>query len=747
MEELGGGTDLTGPARTVEEHIQKLNVTQILSGWKPGQFRRWAMTFKENCSLADGDVLQAHLDAVDAALALHRGAIAKLDMPKLEKCLDTLIYQSVDFPTAVKLELVERHLVLWQNRPDRFSKVSAMLEMIKPWYELPDEEDDVAEPPSFNPKVPTMCAIEGSAVEKCKRFRETLVKDILAPTLRQGGEAAQSTQELCVAVLEHLHNIGSIDDNYGETVHELLIIFRCVLSIFRCTYVEGCGHVEMEALMGSAGIKSTKNMKSVVASTILQTPYLETQRAMLAKYATSTKLHKPAICTALKDLVVAGDKNTAAAIANGFAVLSRAAEKVAPGTCDELDELLKIRVASWVAETLTAVEGEGSASVDLQVAGDILSSAMALWGPDQERNELMHAVRKSQETADNMGKLRSLEEACQNALLTLEASGPSFVSFDCDSLHSDAAKVEGLHDVATSDVVKKFVQALASALVATAAVDLPRAKAGVDLLERLVSWSDEVSLDEGACRAERLQRALSSACGMLTHARGVEKSLAAGTAVCDKSFLELKVILKKGVADFACFGDAPLRSRIINPAVNECESTIEVAKKRRVDIVAVEATDIIKGGLANLAGGMNDGSHWADGFAGIDFKALYLHAGETLLKAPGSKIKRMVDELDEALERFQNMCDMHEEPLELDKAPEWYREALLIAKRARATVIEAVALEVLSKHHGNPVKLKALVKTQIAQADRKSCSGNINGIVRANMAKALEFTFTWPSFA
>ena len=130
---------------------------------------------------------------------------------------------------------------------------------------------------------------------------------------------------------------------------------------------------------------------------------------------------------------------------------------------------------------------------------------------------------------------------------------------------------------------------------------------------------------------------------------------------------------------------------------------------------------------------MNDGSHWADGFAGIDFKALYLHAGETLLKAPGSKIKRMVDELDEALERFQNMCDMHDEPLELDKAPEWYREARLIAKRARATVIDAAALEVLAKHHGNPVKLKALVKKR---RSHKPTGNQVRAISTASCVQA-----------
>ena len=89
----------------------------------------------------------------------------------------------------------------------------------------------------------------------------------------------------------------------------------------------------------------------------------------------------------------------------------------------------------------------------------------------------------------------------------------------------------------------------------------------------------------------------------------------------------------------------------------------------------------------------------------------------------------MVDGLDEAHDRFKIMCGMHEEPLKLGSAPKGIVR-LCGLKRKRATIPEAVALEVLSRHHGNPAKLQALVET----ADRIRRQGIMFGLSQQQRA-------------
>jgi hypothetical protein len=236
------------PARNVDEHIAKLNLTQILAGQKIGVERRWAQQFYDRNRDEDVDcsVLGSHLKAVSSAVSIAE-KLSKLTDDELKKHVATLDEHGADWPSRLKIDFVDRGVADWLRRPNRYDTASELLDIIVPWIEKADQARGEAAR-SFSPLKPRAAECDGSVDDKSKQFKQTFLKKVLVPSMQRGAELSNGVLTLCTATLHRLENIDDIDEAYGKLVAEFMMICRCVASILSGRFMPACTMANLDTL-------------------------------------------------------------------------------------------------------------------------------------------------------------------------------------------------------------------------------------------------------------------------------------------------------------------------------------------------------------------------------------------------------------------------------------------------------------------------------------------------------------------
>ena len=202
------------PAKTAQDHVERLPLKSILEGLKLGGELRWAKKFVVDNQEEDADCefLDLHTEAADAALELRDQQLIHMKKDKFVDAMQKVIRAgSVDvFPIKVKNDLLERAFRLWSEDIDRFQKVSEFMAFSVPWLEK-IENDDGAEDDSalaktrklaFDPWCPSRADIDGTPQEKIKEFKHVVVRRVLLPALRKGEEGVAEVKMFCAGVLK-----------------------------------------------------------------------------------------------------------------------------------------------------------------------------------------------------------------------------------------------------------------------------------------------------------------------------------------------------------------------------------------------------------------------------------------------------------------------------------------------------------------------------------------------------------------
>lgn len=151
-------------------------------------------------------------------------------------------------------------------------------------------------------------------------------------------------------------------------------------------------------------------------------------------------------------------------------------------------------------------------------------------------------------------------------------------------------------------------------------------------------------------------------------------------------------------------------------------------------------------GLSLTAGGMKDGTLWAEGLAsGASFKVLYQHARETILKRGGKDFADSVGKLTAANAGYKKIREQHDRPLLDGQIPAWYEQAKSVEDRARTTMIEGMVLNATESYHSNKVKLKAQLVKIKKQADKHGVWGFVMPQLRTAHDEAFSMSFAWPA--
>lgn len=204
--------------------MKKLNLTAILSDSKRGQHRRNAEDFiKSNPNAPDADL----------CTDFYRGGIHGLDKRVVSETCQMLKDCRIEVPSMAKEYILERSVKDWFDDPQREDNLDASIAMPLPCGEKVSGENDPAGADDelvFDPMMPKLSALDRSPIEKVARFGEQLVKNVLAPLVRQGSGGLSR---------DGLRGEGLVQALGGEVVGELLVCFRGLLVMTFADEVEG----------------------------------------------------------------------------------------------------------------------------------------------------------------------------------------------------------------------------------------------------------------------------------------------------------------------------------------------------------------------------------------------------------------------------------------------------------------------------------------------------------------------------
>ena len=384
---LGGSSGKCGPARTVEGHMYKLPLVQILAGVRPGRELRWAEKFaEEKVNNPDIGLLQAHIKAVYASIALQKHGALKVSEADLTKHLHTLVKAGVDFSSEVKLDLVDRRVDLWLEDPQRFEKVTDIMELIEPWAEQGAEGGTTRL--DFDPMNPRLAATDGSTGDKLEYFRSTLVKRLLIPLIRKDKHATADTEALCRVVLERFENIGDIDECFGESLLELFCVFRVVATLIAGDYVHGASSAEFDLLESGLCSRSSRSVLSVVATALDQAEAYQELRQNFDKFAAPTREHLPDIQHASAALDKSGDATTVHEMTDHLRLLLKVEGKARPSVFQPIADKIEKALCGMVERTSAKIDAGNDFKDDIVMWVSLLQSAQKVFGVAVVRTRL-----------------------------------------------------------------------------------------------------------------------------------------------------------------------------------------------------------------------------------------------------------------------------------------------------------------------------------------------------------------------
>ena len=623
-----------GPARTVDEHIQRLPLVGVLSGQKVGMERRWAQKFYDDHheSIPDCELLKSHMAALDSAMALAGGAAIKMPRSTLESHAKLLKAHGVDYPTKVKRDLVERRFLLWAASPDRFDAASTrdLLGIIAPWDPASVSQEFAQERDSFEPLEASMSRVEGSVQDKAREFKHTLVKRVLVASIKGDSEWASGTETLCDVVLQFLEGVtDDVDEGYGECIFELLRIFRSIHSILKSNLCGATTQSDIEWLRDQGSSKSSEKVGAVVAATVLQSPYYLERLDNLERWGASTLQFKPLLDKTLAELKGASLDTEVDVVTRAVDACKKMEGKVAPATTTLLTEAIGA-CASRIADTTKGlVEQQKPFSQDVLA---MLEAVAAVVGQDSDRNSMVQRLRAVGAESAQKVEQEKLDAIAATACRDID----NFGTLPAETLQSVLSQVGACKGLPFGSACPSLLE-----LLSKMALCMSSAEEWKDLLGQLdcikvfsavKSGINELGVQNGTTlQFDSVVRFAESLARLVAHVSGLGEALGAERTVSDEEATELKVASKQFAASQSIddgLGDFFQGVRdIVNTKAQELQTQLSDVHLSKVESSLKEALE----GLTNSCGGAADGKYWAEDFEDDGgFMKLYSHAESVL---------------------------------------------------------------------------------------------------------------------
>lgn len=739
------------PARSIEEHIARLRLDRILGGWtKIGPERRWAQKWYDDHSAHDigCEMLRSHLEAVDAALAMAGGASVRMATDVLQRHVAVLRIHQVDYPTKLKTDLVERRLLAWLSRPTRFEAVAELLHIISPWAVTAPESD---EPEAFDPIEARMCCVEGSPEEKAKEFKDCLIKRILAPTVREGEVQVSQCTSLVTQVIAFLEGADDIDEAYGETIFELLRLYRLVASIIHQNLVPATSQADVAWLRQQTASKSVEKVGAIMATVILQVPFYADKFVELETFGAGTAMYQEKINDVLSQLdgakklpaILQGD-----AVRDGLQAFAQVDGRVMPGMALDLRNKVEIAIDIMIAAARDELRLAHSDSL-VGVVLPLLSEAERLFGAAPSRtcmqDELAHGL---QEHADRI-EFENLQALAHDIDASISA-GEALTDEQRASIFEKLERCKPMASDGKCSTLTKLATSLANSLCKHDLGALALRAGDISLLSALSLWCKTVTVDDSQLSAGIAAQVLE----LVSKVHATCQSLqSAALAIADME--DSQVTEARAAAEQLALQATDLDGTALAPPIKAAQAfakdILQKVKTEHLASVEKSIKDLYTGTLRDMEGGGDSGALWSKGLSdGATFKTVYTQALKQLLAKKPKELTTVTQRLKSLCDRYISLQGLHSHPLEDAFVwPKWFVTATDGVRRAQATISSGLILTQMAQTHTNPLKLQNMSKTQIKLLEAPLYGSPVKGLIHPAILRAAEAAsgkrFVWPA--
>lgn len=685
------------------------------------------------------DLLRAHLRAARACEELSSPGAVNMQDKAMAECLEAVEQHEVDCPTSVKQMLVQREVNRWSSRPDKYERTEEMLNVIRPWADRSNGED---ESDDFKTKAPLMRCVEGSQLDKAHRWKEYLVNNLLLPILKTGEAGLAECERLSAAVIAHIEGAGEADEAYETPMNDMLILFRCVLSIVKGYWVEGCDVDELSRFERSVADKGSNNVIGAAAATIMEVDAYKQKKKELREFAATTKMHLPRIRKSMEELRARTGPVSATTLSAHLDTLGFIEGKVSDGLREDLACVVEAAVKEAASYEVSRLASGEVPSADAALWTGVLQSYMNIFGNTEEVASLLAALRARESDLNQKASLQAFADACKAGLAALTPFGPCLDPASMAALIETGSAIKDLRAPVKDNDIDNFMTALAKEIASCEAPDnLAGAAQLFNLLEE-VSFVAPVVRLSGCYLPTKAVFAVSS---RIVGLFGLAPTTADLGAISDDIVASLHACMLVFDASSIELGEVWRSQNFFQKATQKLSALAskiaEAAfQKQLTEIEACEAA------LKPIAAGGENGESWTIGLEvdpNTTLKTLHSHAELTLLRASGKQVTTAAENMAAALARWKHLCELHGTSVQSKVKDHDFAEENDLVRRARATTIEAILITKFSADSMTSMKAKGIALSNIKRATAWGCLDLLQPNLLAATQEATMARFKW----
>lgn len=622
------------------------------------------------------------------------------------------------------------------------------MDALIPWAGEGEEEVGMEE--RFEPLRPRYFFVEGSVLDKSRQLKQSLIKKVMVPAMRLGAEAASGVRALASSVVDRLESVEDIDEAYGPTLQELLLICRGVCSVVDGAYYGCCTQDAIDSLKKSAESKNAKSSSALIASTMLQVEYWKKKLVELEQYAVPNFEHGGTMKKTIEWLSSCGDNLEAPLLLKALDLMECTEGKVSPKYSDDLRAqlVLALERVQDLADKAMATEGGQLPIPLLELEAVSVRATEVLSGAGLQRfATAVTSLRKQQDGKEAMGKCARLCGAGTAELGNIGVLPETLL----EELRPALRAIQGATPETVPGTMKVFVQEACMKLLETSDCIVQECHALNEVLGLCTGWMPTLSMGSRTVALADFNDFVRWIVDGIVSSLALETQVEAGCVEDAMMTNHLSLIMQSkkfmdGEDKLPEAAQGMMARFGMRMSIMSQKATVIHLKTQQHEIERLAS-----GQLATLAGGGDEDTYlWTDSLApNASFATLLNHTQETLEKAPGKVIKRLTDGLGDAVRRYLALRSMHGTELQPQAYPEWLARACDLHQQGRATIIQALLVHHMRNKHGNVIALKNAVKTQMAAAMQEEFGRSAHSLMHktlldaANKAKASQLV--WPA--
>eukprot|EP00927_Polykrikos_kofoidii_P007552 TRINITY_DN13108_c0_g1_i4.p1 TRINITY_DN13108_c0_g1~~TRINITY_DN13108_c0_g1_i4.p1 ORF type:complete len:1100 (-),score=272.93 TRINITY_DN13108_c0_g1_i4:111-3344(-) len=708
--------------------LTRVPLASVLAGMKVKRTSKtlahWVMKFKQKGLIVDADRIEIHEARVNAAETLYAN-VANMNQDELGTSLQILHGEKVDYPSEMKLALLEREVM------DKAAvalhdplEVKAFLGLIAPWT-------DVEQPIQFDEFNVRYAACEGSTTEKCTYFLATLVNHLISPLIKRGVEHAKTLVQVAKEVLDFVVDAAQmdIDEGYGETIVEVENMCRGLL--FLAGEVVGINNSKIEHLLllwdasseGSSQTVAFQNLGAALHKTATWKHRVHALRQISATEASGTPTMSSTLGK-LRSAFLSGD-----ALAKACEELPRYKATIRLGAV-ELFENALLQGSRTVCVNFQACM-DSSGDVDENMLKSFLSAHEAFTkfvGDWKDSGDAVLFARGYLSKRSFQDLAQSVYDAC-----VAWSGGKLFSNSELEALNKAAASADGMDKNLFPMLGHENVKVACARLAKVALQPMTEQETCVEGAQVAIVLGQtlcKLSMDDGASKLYVDQLEVAST---VRHLDAALKAWASMTLLPEEtlSSKEKQDCMREIINSVSASSDG----EVFDGA--ELDGTIykEVLVRAR-DVITTTSTAVITNckkkalkaaeSLKPLRFGLKDGGRWTDHLEADDLESVKETAAQTLLKMSKEDVdilKSLTADMAKLLAEFGVVLML------FSKEDEDFDASTKIMKEAMATQTEALIFASLNML-ANPIALRRALRQARSDAMESDYWDNISSVVR-----------------